>query len=289
MRNKVGKLKGLSQGIARPLETEIIKSALLLVEPEPAVIETRQEDKDTDMETRELDALVERCNVGNILLATLEHRSAEGAEKELQDHYGLAGNQIPLDLLEIRTAGVTPAPGEVGQSQRPIIPAVFPRAAVTWLGIGQDRVPVGDAVYTVLSTSAVPGTPNEGAEQDHSEGAFTASVLSPARIQASMFYSREDRARFVGMDAAIRQNLSEAMADKLDQQVLAGAEGLFTGTKLPNHNAGADDDYATYRKRSSCMTPLTARGRVKPRNAESWLARTRIPIWPERTGRTKIP
>ena len=35
--------------------------------------------------------------------ATLEHRMTEGAERELQDHLGLAGNQVPLALLE--TAG----------------------------------------------------------------------------------------------------------------------------------------------------------------------------------------
>ena len=230
---------------ARQLEGDL--QAAMLIHKEP--LEVRQQEVVVDGEERELRSLVAKCNVGNIFEAALEHRSTSGPEKEIQDHYGLGANSIPFDLLEIRTSGVTPAPAETSQGQRPIIPAVFPQAAVTWLGIGQDRVPTGDTVYTVLSTSATPGTPAEGAEQAHSTGAFTATVLTPARIQASMFYSREDKARFVGMDAAIRTNLSDAMADKLDNVVLSGTNGLFTGTVLPNNNASAADDYSTYRKR----------------------------------------
>ena len=213
-----------------------------------AKIETRD-----DAEGRELRALVGRANMGRIFDAALSHRSLDGPEHELQKHYGLESNQIPLamleDELEVRTAGVTPAPAEVGQTQRPIIPAVFPQAAASFLGISQDRVPVGEAVYTVLSTSAAPGTPDEGDEQDHSTGAFSAKVLAPARIQASLFYSREDRARFVGMASALRRNLSDALADKLDDQVLTGSRGLFHGTNLAANAANAADTFASYRKR----------------------------------------
>ena len=228
---------------ARQLEGDLQSAMLINKEP----LEVRHEVGDG--EEREMRSLVEKCNVGHIVMAALEHRATGGPEKELQDHFGLGANSIPFDLLEIRTSGVTPAPGQVSQNQRPIIPAVFPQSAVTWLGIGQDRVPTGDAVYTVLSTSATPGTPAEGAEQAHSTGGFTATTLSPARIQDSMFYSREDKARFVGMDAAIRTNISDAMADKLDDVVLSGTNGLFTGTVLPNNNASAADEYASYRKR----------------------------------------
>ena len=33
--------------------------------------------------------------------------------------------------------------------------------------------------------------------------------------------------RFAGMDAALRMNLSDALSDKLDQQILNGTEGLL--------------------------------------------------------------
>ena len=160
----------------------------------------------------------------------------------------LRENRGEVKDLEIRTSGVTPAPADVGANQQPIIPAVFPQAAAAFLSIPQPTVPTGEAVYTVLSTPATPGTPAEGADQDHSTAGFTASVLPPARIQASLFYSREDRARLSGMGEALRQNLSDALADKLDEEVLAGSNGLLHGTNLANNDASAVTDFAGYLK-----------------------------------------
>ena len=219
-----------------------------------ALISESTEEKDSadGGEGKEYRRLVEQASIGAIVTAASEHRSTDGATRELQDELGLNANQIPLDLLrpvEVRTSGVTPAPGEVGQTQRPIIPAVFPQAVATWLGIRQESVPVGESVYTVLSTSATPGTPAEGADQAHSAGVFTATVLSPARIQASLFYSREDRARFAGMGEALRMNLSDALSYKLDDEVLTGTKGLFTGTNLSDNDASAVDSFASYRSR----------------------------------------
>ena len=108
-------------------------------------------------------------------------------------------------------------------------------------------VPTGDAVYPVLGTNADVGKPAENAAQAETTGSFSADVLSPARLQASFFYSREDRARFSGMDEALRMNLSDALSDGLDKQILAGTEGLFSGTKLANHNVSAATTYADYR------------------------------------------
>ncbi len=202
---------------------------------------------DDTAEGRELSELVGRCNLGNIYDAALEHRNATGAERELQEHYGLAGNQVPLDLLETRA--VTPAPADVGQNQQPIIPGVFPMACAAFLGIAMPRVGVGESVFPVLTQNATAHTPAENAAAAETTGAFSADVLSPARLQASFFYSREDRARFAGMDAALRENLSMALGDKLDQQILAGSpNGLLAGNNLTKVAAGAVTDFAGYRK-----------------------------------------
>ena len=202
---------------------------------------TRTADSPEDRELRELAG---RANAGLIFDAALEHRSTSGAEKELQDHHRLASNQVPLILLEQRA--VTPAPANVGQNQGEIIPGVFPMACASWLGVDMPTVPVGEAVYPVLTTNATAHTPAENDAAAETTGAFSADVLSPARLQASFFYSREDRARFAGMDSALRQNLSEALSDGLDKQVLAGTNGLLTGTNLANHNVDAVTTFATY-------------------------------------------
>ena len=77
-----------------------------------------------DGENRELRSVIDRANIGNIFECALEHRATTGPEAELQAHFHLAANVIPLTMLETRA--VTPAPGQVAQNQSAIIPGVFP-------------------------------------------------------------------------------------------------------------------------------------------------------------------
>ena len=203
--------KGRAAAIADEVET------LNPTEPEP--------------EFREL---VEDASLAEVFSAALEMRSTTGATKELQDELKMLPHSIPLDLLEVRTSGQTSAPATTGASQSPIIPYVFPDAAASFLNIPQPRVPVGDAVYTVLTSGATARTPAAGNPAASSAASFTATSLEPRRIQASVFYRREDAGRLAGMDEALRANLSESLADQLDQQVL---NVLFS--TLSNHAAGA--------------------------------------------------
>ena len=225
----------------RMQQLEVEARAAILAEDETTITRTDV----VDGEDRELRSLIGRANVGNIFEAALEHRATVGPEAELQTHYRLAANSIPLALLETRA--VTPAPGQVAQNQAAILSGVFPQSCAAFMAVDMPTVAVGEAVYPVLSTNATVGTPAENAAQAETTGSFSADVLSPSRLQASFFYSREDRARFSGMDEALRMNLSDALADGLDKQILTGTEGLFTGTKLPNHNASAVTTYANYR------------------------------------------
>ena len=225
----------------RMQELEVEARAAIMAEGEPTVIHTTV----ADGEDRELRALIDRANVGNIFEATLEHRATDGAEAELQAHYRLSANAIPMALLETRA--VTPAPSDVGQNQSTIIPGVFPQSCAAFLSVDMPTVPTGEAIYPVLSTNATVGTPAENAAQAETTGSFTADVLSPSRLQASFFYSREDRARFSGMDEALRTNLSDALSDGLDQQILAGTNGLFIGSNIASHAASSVTTYANYR------------------------------------------
>ena len=60
------------------------------------------------------------------------------------------------------------------------------------------------------------------------------------------------------MDAALRMNLSEALSDKLDQQILNGTEGLLNGTVLANHNVSADHVLCRLSRATSVMAASTA-------------------------------
>ena len=228
-------------------DVEVRAQAAIVAEDEPKPVET-------NTEARERAALIEGASIGDVFSATLEHRATDGQTAELQTELGLAPNQIPLALLTEHRA-VTPAPGNVGQTQSEIIPGVFPQSCAAFLGVDMPTVPVGDSVFPVLTTNAVVGVPAENAipadtgidSEGATTGAFTAEVLSPGRLQAAFFYSREDRARFQGMDSALRMNLSDALSDKLDQQILAGDDGLLHSTNLPNSNVSAVTTYALYK------------------------------------------
>ena len=246
-------------------ELESLTARMQAIEPElrAAIVaegaaETRDRlDFGNDTAGRELRALVADASAGAIFSATLEHRATDGRTAELQQHFGLAPNQVPLAMLRapVEARAVTPAPGDVGTNQSQIVPGVFPQSCAAFLGIDMPTVGVGEAVFPVLTQNAVVGVPAENAipsgtgidAEGATTGSFTADVLSPGRLQAAFFYSREDRARFAGMDAALRMNLGDALSDKLDEQILNGTEGLLNGTVLANHNVSAITSYALYR------------------------------------------
>ena len=257
--NKLNLLDDLSA--EQKTERGNLTTRLVEIEPEirAALVAENVTETNTldDAENRELRALADKASIGRIMSASIEHRAIDGAEAEIQAHYKLDGNQIPLIMLrgERETRAVTPAPGDVGQTQSTIIPGVFPMACAAFLGVDMPTVGVGEAVFPVLTTNAIPGVPAENAipsgtgidSEGFTTGAFSADALSPGRIQAAFFNSREDRARFSGMDESLRMNLTDALSDKLDQQVLNGSEGLFNGTNLANHNVSAVTTYALYK------------------------------------------
>ena len=213
-------------------------------------LETRSTE---DTQRQELHAKV---NVGQLMFDLLNGRATSGAMAEYQKEYGLADNEISVRMLAdtehanpehgLETRAVTPAPSNVGQMQQPVIDYVFPQSVAAYLGIDMPTVGVGEAVFPVLTSELTVGTPSENAAQAETTGAFNAEVLSPARLQASFFYSREDRARFANMDAALRENLSMGLADGLDKQIIAGSNGLLTGTNLANNNVTTATTFDLY-------------------------------------------
>ena len=146
----------------------------------------------------------------------------------------------------VEDRAVTPAPSDVGQSQSQITGFVFPASVAQFLAIPSPIVGVGESTYPVLTSDPAAGVPAENAAQSETTGAFSADVLSPGRIQASFFWSREDAARMAGMGDALRDALQGGIADKLDQQIMAGDEGLLHSTNLANNAQAAASTYANY-------------------------------------------
>ena len=202
-----------------------------------------------DAEDREYRALLGRGNVGRILTAFVEHRSVEGSEAELQQHRGLNANQIPIDMLRlpVEHRAVTTGPDNVGTTEHPAIMPIFAAGVGAFVGADRPTVEAGTVAYPVLDQRPTVGGPHtDSTSVDETTGSFSSSLLTPGRVQASYFYKRVDAARFSSLDTALRQALNGGLEEKLDAELIAGAEGLLTGTNLPNHAASAVTSFATY-------------------------------------------
>ena len=200
---------------------------------------------DTTAETREWADVSSRFDLGEMFTDVMEHRASDGAIAEVQKERGLAANAIPTEMLMEKRA-VTPAPADTGQTQNAIEGYVFPNSVAAFLGIPSPVVPVGETVFPVLTSDPSAGVPAENAAQGETTGAFSADVLTPGRIQARFFWSREDAARMAGMGDALREALQGGISDKLDSEIMEGTNGLLTGTILGNHARGSASDYAHY-------------------------------------------
>ena len=224
--------------------------ALAISDDTPHPIETR-----SDPQGRELRGLLQRGNLGAMVDSIREQRSFDGANGELAQHYGLLGNQIPVAMLRewddgpLETRAATPAPSDVGSEQHSISPYVFPAPAAMFLGIEIPTVGTGEQTYPTLTSVLSVHTPAENATAAETTGAFSADVLSPSRLQASFFYSREDRARFAMLDSSLRENLSAGLQAGLDKQIISGPNGLLgaNGLTVRAGDAGATATFSTYR------------------------------------------
>ena len=229
-------------------EADISQREKLSAELKAQEVELRaaiEADDDTTSESREWADVSGRFDLEEMFAGVLEHRSSSGAVAEVQKERGLASNAIPTEMLMEKRA-VTPAPADTGQTQSQITGFVFPQSVAAFLGIPSAIVPVGDATFPVLTSDPSAGVPAENADQAETTGAFTADVLTPKRIQASFFWSREDAARMSGMGDALRDALQGGIADKLDSELLRGSDGLLTGTNLGNHNVTAVTSFSDY-------------------------------------------
>ena len=201
----------------------------------------------TDPEVREQRALCGRANVGEIFTAVMERRSVDGANLEVQQAFDCGPNQVPLEMLRLEQRAVTPSIGNVATEEADVLTPVFSTGVGAFLGVDRPTVAMGDAVYPVLTTRPTVGGPHsDSTDVPDTTGGFDADLLAPERIGASFLYRRMDAIRFPAMDPALRQALNGGLEEKLDYEVIAGANGLLTGANLANHNVAAVTAFADY-------------------------------------------
>ena len=206
-----------------------------------AAVEVEVVKVEPDAEGRELRSLIDGSNAGEIFAAAVDHGAPEGRTAELQQHFKLPQNAVPLVLLEQRAVATVPAGAE--STTAPTVLPVFARGDANFLGVRMPTVGVGDAVFPVLSTRPTVGGPHT-ADQNVpvTDATFTADSLSPGRLQASFEYRRSDAARFGSLDSSLRSALSEGLSEALDKEVVDQIVADVTRV-----DATAENSFATYR------------------------------------------
>ncbi len=150
-----------------------------------------------------------------------------GAEKELCEVAGVEG--IPLELwdtprrnTEQRT--VSESPGTVGVNLDLIRPAVFAPSNAARLGIEMPMVGSGTYASATIRTSVTAGARAKSTDAPATAAMFDVTTATPKRVAARLELTLEDIAA-VGQqnfEAALRENVSLALSDELDDQAING-------------------------------------------------------------------
>ena len=232
-------INGLEPGDGNVAKRQELLASLNTVEQEFRVAVTTEEaDNATAPDAnglspaeREFRELVTKAELRQVFRAVMNGDPLVGAEKELQEHRGLSGHNVPWDLVgprpvartEDRADAVSAAPADSHLAQHPILARVFARSATATLGVSMPMVATGEQNYpVVVTTDAAVILAKDAAEGDTADASITAHVVEPKRLQRSYLYRREDQAVLGGLEEALRADLSMAVADLLDAQVLAG-------------------------------------------------------------------
>ena len=204
-----------------------------------------------DAETRALMDLQGRVSFGRYLQGVANGEQLTGAERELAEHRGIttAGNWLPWDSLlgpapsvELRADAVTPAPASGNPvNQAEILQRVFARGAVARLGVAMPSVGVGQASYPLIGTGQSAEFKAKDGAKEATEGAITPNALGPVRLQSRVQFRVEDAMTTMGLESALREDLSRAISDQLDAQVVGAGDPRVRGFLATSANGGLAD------------------------------------------------
>ena len=139
---------------------------------EEAEAEATQPDaqRDHSRGTRVPGAGVASAELRHAMRAVMDGKPLTGAAKELQEHRGLSGHDLPWEMVaprpapraEHRADAVSPAPADSHLQQHGIIGRVFARSATMTLGVQMPQVAVGEQNYPVITTTDTAADSREG-------------------------------------------------------------------------------------------------------------------------------
>lgn len=208
----------------RQLEGDV--QAALLIEDEPKA------DPAGDPQKRELADLEARASILPFMTEAATGRPVTGPEHEYRA--GVLGDDcgpgtLPIDLLaepvpEQRADAATTvaAAATADGSQAAVLQRVFTRSIASRLMVSMPMVPVGSANYPILSSGHTPAMKNAGTAHDATAATFTGFTLDPVRLTGRYVFRIEDAAKLRSYESVLRRDLSAAMSDAMDVQLVSG-------------------------------------------------------------------
>ena len=199
-----------------------------------------------DAEHRERLELRSRANVGGYISAALRRRAPGGAEAELAQAAGVDG--IPFELWQYpeqrrdEDRAITPAPGTVGINLDALRPAVFAPSIASKLMIDMPTVPSGTYATATITKSQTAEAKAKSGVIAATAGALTVTTATAKRVSARLELTLEDIATVgqANFEAILRENLSLALSDELDDQAINGdgqapnLKGIFNALTDPS-------------------------------------------------------
>ena len=213
-----------------------IRAAQIAVDDEDAEAKAKgaETGNGLDPEMRERIELRGKVSIGKYFKAAMLGRIVDGAEAELQQAAKVDG--IPIEAWDIpapekravdgesESRAITPAPGTVGINLDPIRPAVFAPSIVDKLMVEMPMVPSGTFATGTITTNVTGDAVAKGADVPQTAGAITVGTTKAKRVGASLALALEDIASIgtANFEAVLRENISLALSDELDDQMLNG-------------------------------------------------------------------
>ena len=151
-------------------------------------------------EGREFRQLLESSDFSRYVAAAMAGSGiTDGAERELNDHLGIAGNYFPLRMLAGGVEERAKIAGEAMESQGTWLDRVFHNTAAERVGISFRPVSPGVSAYPVTTAGGNPA--QRGREEAVTPITFAVTVteIKPSRRAITATYSIEDDMRLPGL------------------------------------------------------------------------------------------
>ena len=225
----IGALPELDDEIRSELDT--LKTEYGDNDSKRAALMIADDDKQTVVNTvssegRELVELRSRVDFGRYVAAAMSGNGVgDGAEREYNQHLGIADNYFPMELLAGKYEERAMRDGDAETSQGTWLDRVFEDTSAERVGISFRPVAPGVSAFPVTKAGGTPV--QRGREEATAESTYTVAVteIKPARRAVHGVYSIEDDMRLPGLSEAIERDMRMAMVEGVDRAVFNGDSG----------------------------------------------------------------